>query len=242
MDNIRLLTPPNDTARDSERWYEFAIYLSRQCGDTVTPLITTTAEEFQQQLCDAGMVYCAPEQIPSLIRDHRFIPLMQPVDVYEEVVIASGPAASEHRLSAIQGCSLGGIKGSFANRLGLTTLKQKQIQPGSMAYAENWLQLLKAVQQGQQPYALLSKNFIDQLSELSLTSVNLLARSHLRKAFPLLMVAPQLKPRINGLREILERMADDPKGAAVVEKLNNQGWKKPSQQSIINMVKLLRGK
>ena len=242
MDKARLLTPPNDTAHDSERWYEFSIYLSRHCNLTVSPLITSTAEEFHQQIPHADIIYCSPELIPRLIRDFSFSPLMQPVGVYEEVVIVSGPAASVHCLNGIQDNPLGGIKGTFANRLGLTTLMQKQIRPASLENADNWLQLLKAVQQGNLPYALLSKNFIDQLSSLSLTSVNLLARSNLCKAFPLLMIAPQLKHQTGCWREALETMADEPKAVAVLEKLKNQGWKKPSEQSIINMIKILRGK
>lgn len=242
MDKVRLLTPPNDTARDAERWYEFAVYLSRCSELSVTPLTTSTAKEFQLQLAGAELVYSPPELIPGLIREFRFSPLMQPVEVYEEVVFVSGPAASVHRLNGIQNNALGGIRGTFANRLGLTMLAQKQIRPAFMEYAENGLQLLKAVQQGSLPYALLSKNFIDQLSPLSLASVNILARSNLRKAFPLLLAAPQLKPQINSLREALETMSDDPKATPILEKLKNQGWKKPSQQSIINMVKILRGK
>lgn len=242
MDKIRLLVPPSDTAQNAERWYEFAIYLSRTTGLTLSSVISASAEAYQQELSQAEMTYCAPELIPTLIREFRFTPLMQPIEVYEEVAIVSGPAATTHRLSGIQGNTLGGIKGTFANRLGLTTLTQKQIRPATMAYRDNWLQLLKALQQGELPYALLSKSFMEQLSPLSLTSVNLLARSNLHKAYPLLMVAPQLKPHISTLRQLLQTMTDDRKGLLVLEKLKIQGWKKPTEQSIIDMVKILRGK
>ena len=242
MEKIRLLVPPSDTARDSERWYEFAIYLSKLSGIPISPIISATAQEYNDQLPDADLVYSAPELIPKLIREHRFTPLMQPIGVFEEVVIVAGPSASQNSLENINNELLGGIQGSFANRLGLTILAQKQIRPSSMEYRENWLQLLKAVQQDEMPYALLSKNFIDQLSELSLTSITLLARSNLRKAFPLLMYARSLKPQAAKLRNILEGMADDPKAQPILEKLKNQGWQKPSEQSIIDMVKILRGK
>ena len=242
MEKIRLLIPPSDTARDSERWYEFAIYLSKRSGLSVSPIVSATTEEYQDQIPSADIVYCAPEQIPKLIRNHRFSPLMQPIGLFEEVAIVSGPGASQHNLQGINGEILGGIKGSFANRLGLTTLTQKQIHPAAMEYKNSWLQLLKAVQQGELPYALLSKNFISQLSELSLTSVNLIARSNLQKAFPLLMYAPPLKPHTAELRNTLQTMIDEPKAQPILEKLKNQGWQKPSEPSIITMVKLLRGK
>jgi hypothetical protein len=242
MEKIRLLVPPSDTARDSERWYEFAIYLSKLSGASISPLVSTTAAEYRDQLPQADLVYSAPEQVPNLIREHRFTPLMQPIQLFEEVAIVSGPSASQNNLKGINGEPLGGIQGSFANRLGLTTLTQKQIRPSSMEYRKSWLELLKALQRGELPYALLSKNFIDQLSELSLTSINLLARSNLRKAFPLLMYAASLKPQAAELRQALQEMTDDPKAQPILEKLNNQGWQKPSEQSIINMVKILRGK
>lgn len=242
MEKIRLLVPPSDTARDSERWYEFAIYLSKLSGIPISPIVSATAEEYRDQLPHADLVYSAPEQIPKLIREYRFTPLMQPAGLFEEVAIVSGPSASLHSIKGIDGEPLGGIQGRFANRLGLTTLSQKQIRPASMEYRHSWLQLLKAVQQGELPYALLSKNFIDQLSELSLTSVNLLARSQLRKAFPLLMYANSLKPQVTQLRQALEGMTKDPKAQPILEKLKNQGWQKPSEQSIISMVKILRGK
>ncbi|WP_299201592.1 PhnD/SsuA/transferrin family substrate-binding protein [uncultured Amphritea sp.] len=242
MDKIRLLVPPSDTAQNSERWYEFAIYLSRATGLALSPVISGTAEDYQQEFSQAEIIYCTPELIPTLIREFRFIPLMQPAGIYEEVAIVSGPAATLHRLSGIQDSPLGGIKGTFANRLGLTTLTQKQIRPAAMAYRDNWLQLLKAVQQGDLPYALLSKQFMEQLSPLSLSSVNLLARSNLHKAYPLLLAAPQLKPHISIMRQQLQAMSDDPKGAQVLEILKIQGWKKPTEQSIIDMVKILRGK
>ncbi|WP_428036880.1 PhnD/SsuA/transferrin family substrate-binding protein [Amphritea sp.] len=242
MDKIRLLVPPSDTAQNSERWYEFAIYLSRATGLNLSPVISASPEAYQQGFSQAEMVYCAPELVTTLIREFRFTPLMQPNGIYEEVAIVSGPAATIHRLSGIQDSTLGGIKGTFANRLGLTTLMQKQIRPAAMVYRDNWLQLLKTVQQGELPYALLSKSFMEQLSPLSLTAVNLLARSNLRKAYPLLLAAPQLKPQINNLRQLLEAMSAEAKGRQVLEKLQIQGWKKPSEQSIIDMVKILRGK
>lgn len=242
MEKIRLLVPPSDTARDSERWYEFAIYLSKSSGLSISPIVSATAAEYLERLPNADLVYSAPEHIPKLIRKHRFTPLMQPIELFEEVAIVSGPSATQSGLKGINGEPLGGIQGSFANRLGLTTLKQKQIHPSSMEYRESWLQLLKAVQQGELPYALLSKNFIDQLSKLSCTSITLLARSNLRKAFPLLMYATSLKPQMTTLRKALHKMTEDPKAQPILEKLKNQGWQKPSEQSIINMVKILRGK
>ena len=242
MDKIRLLLPPSNTARNAESWYEFSIYLSRATGLTISPIISDTADTYQQQLPHADMVYCAPELIPTLIREFRFTPLMQPAGVYEEVAIIAGPAATQHRLQGIQDNTLGGIKGTFANRLGMTTLAQKQISPATMAYRDNWLQLLKAVQQAELPYALLSKQFMAQLSPLSLTGVNLLARSHLHKAYPLLMASAPLKPHNSRLRQVLLSMNDDAKGMPILDKLQIQGWQKPSQQSIIEMVKILRGK
>ena len=98
MDKVRLLTPPNDTARDAERWYEFAVYLSRCSELSVTPLTTSTAKEFQLQLAGAEIVYSPPEVILWLIREFRFSPLIQPEQVYEEVFLVSGPAASANFL------------------------------------------------------------------------------------------------------------------------------------------------
>ncbi|GGK69411.1 PhnD/SsuA/transferrin family substrate-binding protein [Amphritea balenae] len=241
MDKVRLLVPSDDTAQNAERWYEFAIYISRHTDTPVTPLIASSISEYKDLSENADLAYAFPDQICRLINHNQMTPFAQPVNCYEEAVIVAGPSAPKENLSAIHSASLGGVKGSFAHRLGLTLLHKKQIRPSTIIAKSSMMALLRGLQSGELQYALLSNDFLEQLSPLSREGINLLARSHIAKAFPVLMFAPTIKPLAPTLLRVLLQMSEDPKGRQILLGLNIPAWIRPEREKLLTMLAMLRG-
>ena len=237
--SIHLLAPPGDTANNAENWYELAVYLNQATGLRIKPQLTNSFTEFSKQASHADIIYAGADQLTGLMRNHLFRPLAQPINYFEEAVIVAGPTATGKQLQGLNGNTVGGIRGSFANRLGLTCLKQKAITPSQQYFSENWLKLTRSLRQGEISYAILSRSYLEQLSDLSRSELCLLARTNSQKAFPLMLHSPTIQHNVAQLRSALVRMTADQKGQTILTKLNIDGWQQPQQQAIIKMLKML---
>ncbi|MEH6577836.1 MAG: PhnD/SsuA/transferrin family substrate-binding protein [Amphritea sp.] len=239
MDKPTLLVTPSDTANSAERWYELAIYLSRQLDIPFKLDTAIDMADFRKRLPSSSLAYVPPQEVTRLTSTHNFMPLCRPDDCYEEVVLVSSIHATDKNLQGFNGTVIAGIAGSFPNRLGLTLLKKKGIHPASVANKESWLQVLKALQQQEQHYALLSKSFLSELNALSKSNIQVIASSKTQKAFSLFMLNPCLTDSYAALENALLTMHHHDAGKDVLSRHGLANWTSVADDELDKMTKLL---
>lgn len=240
MSKLKLLVAPADTANNSERWYEFVVYLSRTLEQTIGLETAFDMADFRSRMHLSDMVFAPPTEAVLLASKASYIPVCRPENQSEEVAFA---AHAENRLASLkglQGAEVITCGNNVTTRLGLTLLAKKGIKPGSITSKNSWMHVLKALQSNPDAYAFFSKNFYDELNPLSRSNLCLLGSSKLNRVYAQMMLKPCHRALADSLSMVLLSMKECDKGTQVLEKLGISGWSESTNEDVSAMGQLLR--
>lgn len=240
MSKLKLLVAPADTANNSERWYEFVVYLSRTLEQTIGLDTAFDMADFRSRMHQADIVFAPPTEAVLLTNKAAYIPVCRPENQSEEVVFAAHAESGATSLKGVQGAEVISCGNNVTTRLGLTLLAKKGIKPGSITGKNSWMHVLKALQSNPEAYAFFSKNFFDELNPLSRGNLSVLGSSKLNRAYAQMLVKPTHRALADKLSMVLLSMQECDKGAQVLEKLGISGWNESSNDDVTTMGQLLR--
>lgn len=240
MRKLKLLVAPSDTANNSERWFEFVVYLSRRLDCLVGLDTAEDSADFISRMPHADLVIAGPQEAILLWKQARFLPVCRPRNQAEEVVFAVHKDNRSAALTSFQGQPVLSVANSVQSRLGLTLLAKKGIQPSGIENRDNWMAVLKAVQADSGACALLSKTFLEALTPLSRESLRVLASSTLNRAHAQVLLKPEHADLTDLLTMTLLSMHECEKGVQVLDKLGVTQWQESSDQSLGQLAALLR--
>ena len=129
MSKLKLLVAPADTANNSERWYEFVVYLSRTLEQTIVwirPLIWPISAA---ACIRRNIVFAPPTEAVLLTNKASYIPVCRPENQSEEVAFATHAENGAASLKGLQGAEVITCGNNVTTRLGLTLLAKKGIKP-----------------------------------------------------------------------------------------------------------------
>ena len=240
MSKLKLLVAPADTANNSERWYEFVVYLSRTLEHTIGLDTAFDMADFRSRMHQADFVFAPPTEAVLLTNKASYIPVCRPENQSEEVAYAAHAENGAASLKGLQGAEVITCGNNVTTRLGLTLLAKKGIKPGSITSKNSWMHVLKALQSNPEAYALFSKNFYDELNPLSRGNLSLLGSSKLNRVYAQMLVKPSHRALADSLSMVLLSMKECDKGSQVLEKLGISGWSESTNDDVAAMGELLR--
>ncbi len=214
---------PHDIVKQLQSWLDLSAYLTRRLEQPVQLRQAMDFREFYQGLSETDLVFANPMDAWVLHQEHGFLPLCR-TELYDEVVFIAGEEAATATLEDLGGKPLGAVERQFATYLGLYLLRERGIEPEAVRFYDSWVQVIRAVSQGEVPYGVLYRDFYTELSPLTRSMIRVLYESQTGYATHIFLVHPQHASLRDRLVALLEATTEDAQGQAILQALNLGRW------------------
>ncbi|MTJ07389.1 MULTISPECIES: phosphate/phosphite/phosphonate ABC transporter substrate-binding protein [unclassified Anabaena] len=233
MDKLNLMVCPHDTAKNPDRWFRFAQYLSQNLDQIVHFELALDFQEFHQKMNDADIVYGNPADTMNLLKNN-FISVARPSNLYDEVVFIAHHDLDNPSLESFQGSNLVSVVSMLATKIGLNALETQGIKPAELIDKSTWLAVIKAIANKETDAMLgfVYKDTYEQLGEATKSLVKYIATSQEKKAFHQLVLSSKAIQIQKNLASILLEMKQNSKGKDILDELNIEQWMIPTESEI----------
>jgi len=225
-------------------WFYFNTWLQRQLG---VDIHLELYDGFEPQRADirAGkvdLIYANPYDASMLVREMGFRALVRPVAKPDEAVIAvpaGSDAASVENLRP--GMRLATTADPDVHTIGMIMLEPADLDRHSVAQQQydSYVLIAKALLRGEADVGFFLKQSYDELSDLIRRQLRVLVSSQIGVVHHALLVGPRLAQKGEQIIELLTTMAQDPKGAGVLDSMDVSGWERMSAEQTEFMIDLI---
>ncbi|HES77320.1 MAG TPA: hypothetical protein ENO09_10010 [bacterium] len=232
MEHWTMMVCPHDTAKNPERWFVFAQYLTQNlsqdmaggegAGFSVVFKQSLDFAEFQAGMAAADLIYANPQHALQLAEKHGFIPLARAGNLYDEAVIVSC-AGCDAQLADMQQASVSTVTSMLVTQVALKSLARQDVTPAELVPAASWMAVVQSIYRGDARFGILYKDFYAGMSGLSRKQVKVLSETQEHSVHHCFMLAPQHAGQLDNVRQTLLGMADTPRGGAILAELNMDG-------------------
>ncbi|MEO1751068.1 PhnD/SsuA/transferrin family substrate-binding protein [Thiofaba sp. EF100] len=239
MQRLEMMVCPHDTARNPERWFLFAQYLSQRAGRSVHFEQSLDFAEFQAKMAEADLVYANPQHALKLLDGHGYLPLARAGNLFDEAVLVTC-AECEAAAADFHQASVATVPSMLVTQVALKSLARAGIAPQTLQPAANWMGVVQALYKGEARFGILYKDFYEGMSKLSRKQVRVVSETAERSVYHCFMLAPRHADQVDALRAILLDMADDERGASILRDLHMDRLVRV-QQDDLGAIRDLRG-
>lgn len=232
MHKLPLMVCPHDTAKQPERWYEFAVYLSHALDGVVSFTQSVDFQDFHGQMHQSALIYANPQDAIKLAEKHNFVPIARSNSLYDEVVFIANSNIENPNLSKIDGQKVASVLSMLVTHIGLKHLQGLQVAPADMVDEKSWLHVLKSVYKNDVSFGFLYKDFYDGLNALSKSSISVIGKTESKQAYHMLMLHPDYSHIAASLSTHLLAMHETERGRALLESLHMGQWVKTEPDTI----------
>lgn len=225
-------------------WYFFNTYLQRQLNREIElELVHGAINGQDKRIHEMDIVFTKPFEATHLLLEHRFRPLLRPIDQTDEVTLLVRADDIRQKITDFHGSKVvTAAPDNFVYLLGRFLLEEEK--DGAAAANLDYLfsgHDIKALQMLLKSSAdilcMLSETY-ESLSGLTKKMLRQIDQSETAFAFHLFCVAPHCAEIGEAISEVLLNMSQDSQGRQVLADLNITGWSKPKQDEI-NMLVML---
>lgn len=224
MNKLSLMVCPHDTAKNPERWYEFAVFLSHGLNEVVHFDTAVDFADFHSKMERSNLIYANPQDSVRLARSHGFIPIARASNLFDEVVFIASNNVSNPDLGSISGKDVASVCSMLPTQIALNLLSKKGIKPASVSNKPSWMTVLSSIYKDEFQFGFLYKDFYDGLNDLSQSTVQLIDHSNEQQAFHMIMLNPKAREIQDALSTILMKMGETAKGQQILNDLNVEHW------------------
>jgi ABC-type phosphate/phosphonate transport system substrate-binding protein len=219
MQHLTMMVCPHDTAKNPERWFLFAQYLSQRTGHSVHFEQSLDFAEFQAKMTQADLVYANPQHALKLLDTESYLPLARAGNLFDEAVLVTC-AECEAAAADFHQASVATVPSMLVTQVALKSLARSGIAPQELRPAANWMGVVQAIYKGEARFGILYKDFYEGMSNLSRKQVRVVSETAERSVYHCFMLAPRHADRVDALREVLLDMAEDERGAVILRDLH----------------------
>ncbi len=247
MEHWQMMVCPHDTAKNPERWFVFAQYLSQHLGqpaETAEGIISVRFQqsldfaEFQAGMASADLVYANPQHALVLAEKHGFIPLVRAGNLYDEAVCVTC-ADCDAELYDMHQSTVATVTSMLVTNVALKALARQDVAPAQLQPAATWMAVVQSIYRGDARFGILYKDFYAGMSALSRKQIKVLGETEERSVYHCFMLAPQHAERLESARSTLLAMVDDVRGGEILAELSMQTLL-PVGQKELEAVRALR--
>ncbi len=228
MQHWTMMVCPHDTAKNPERWFVFAQYLSQNLSPDIA--VEDTAgfsvrfqqsldfAEFQSGMVSADLIYANPQHALQLAEKHDFIPVARAGNLYDEAVIVTC-AECDAQLADMQQASVSTVTSMLVTQVALKSLARQDVAPAELVPAATWMAVVQSIYRGDARFGILYKDFYTGMSSLSRKQIKVLGETQEHSVHHCFMLAPQHTERLDRVRQTLLDMAATERGALILTDL-----------------------
>jgi phosphonate transport system substrate-binding protein len=240
MDKLTLMVCPHDTAKNPDRWFRFAQYLSLNLGVVVRFELAMDFQEFHQKMNDADIVYANPADTITLLQNN-FISVARSSNLYDEVVFIANPNLNHPSLESFQGSKLLSVVSMLATKIGLNALESQGIKPATVMDKPSWLAVIKAIanQETEASLGFVYKDTYDELGEATKNMVKYISTSEQKIAFHQIVLSAKATQIQDSLTSLIVEMDQNSKGKDILNDLNIEKWVVPTASEVDTIKQLV---
>ena len=229
MQHWTMMVCPHDTAKNPERWFVFAQYLSQNialetdAGFSVRFQQSLDFTEFQTDMAAADLIYANPQHALQLAEKHGFIPVARAGNLYDEAVIVTC-AKCDAQLADMQQASVSTVTSMLVTQVALKSLARQDVAPPELLPAATWMAVVQSIYRGDARFGILYKDFYAGMSSLSRKQIKVLSETQEHSVHHCFMLAPQHEDSLDAVRRTLLGMAEDSRGGSILAELGMDGF------------------
>ena len=237
MNKMIMMVCPHDTAKNPDRWFRLVQYLNSHLDDISIHLdLALDFQEFNNKMNQADLVYANPNQSLEL-KENGYSSFVRPSNIYDEVVFIANPEMPNPTLESFQGETVATVINTLTTKLAMSILGDMGVKPAQLVNNLSWLAVIKKVSQNT-PLGFVYKDTYEELSETTKKMITKVGVSSVNKLFHQFNLGGKAMAYKPNLEKLFLGMDTDNKGKDVLQELNIQSWKIPTQEEIETMEKL----
>ncbi|OYY74604.1 MAG: hypothetical protein B7Y40_04495 [Gammaproteobacteria bacterium 28-57-27] len=244
MNHWSMMVCPHDTAKNPERWFVFAQYLSQNLGELGGSPVSVRFQqsldfaEFQSGMAAADLVYANPQHALLLADKHGFIPLVRAGNLYDEAVCVTC-AECDAELADMHQSSVATVTSMLVTQVALQSLARQDVKPAELKPVATWMAVVQSIYRGDVRFGILYKDFYAGMSGLSRKQLKVLGETQEHSVYHCFMLAPQHVAYFSRVRQTLLDMAQSERGGAILAELSMQGLL-PVDSGELEVIRALR--
>lgn len=235
---------PDFTPDHLPGWYIFNTWLQRQTGESIH---LEMYDDYDSQRIAIGkdkidLIYANPYDATVLIRDNGFLPLVKPVGISDEVILAVSADSVVDDIGLLPDkIKVATTDDPEVQMIGMILLEPRELELGDIGLRSVSTNILaaKEVMQKTCDVGFFPADVFDDLSEIVKKQLKVVVRSEISVIHHSLMIGPKLVARRDEFRKILLNMNADPKSKGVLDSLGFSGWEVYGKEEAEFMIDLM---
>lgn len=214
-------------------WYYLNTLLQRALDRPISMSINQLGGS--TALSQQALVFAKPFEACALISQHKFIPIVRPIDDSDEVSIIVRQTDAHKSLNDFAGAKVvTAVEANFVYLLGRFLCDEYGLDSASLSaqFTGNEITALKSLLNGEADMLFMLKKNYHQLSRLGREATAVLHESDTNLAYHVLLLAPQYHPLKAALTQAFTDLAQQEKGAQVLQDLGIRGWEAPCEDEL----------
>ena len=209
---------PHDTAGRPEAWFFFTQELSRLLGRSLRLHLVLDVAEFEQAFSTVDLLYANPPHTLLLTRQLGFSPLARFESCFDEAVLVCRRETG-FTLKEVTGRSIATANIPLVTRLITDVLHREGITPGLVTERKSWGDALKNLLRGGVDFAILYRDFYQDLQQSIKEQLTVLYESHEQRLFHCFLLAPRHQTVAGQVQEALLKLPETEAGAQALSEL-----------------------
>ena len=246
---INFLIAPDFPPEYYAGWHFLNTRLQRLIDAPVHLSMASNAEEEQQEIDkdNVDIIYANPFNASKLIRELGYLPVVKPVNCFDEMIIASSADSEIKSLADIKpGMSILCTENYDVKLIALRLLEAVDIEEKDLTWikSESFAAVARGLIQNQGNIGLFMSSAYHKLTSITRSRLNLLIESKIKDLYHLILLHPRNAEMLENLQNAFSTMHDTPAGEMLLEDLGlNDGFevlKKEDVELLIDLIETLR--
>lgn len=225
-------------------WYIFNTWLQKQTGEAIH---LEMYDNFQAQRAviennQIDLIYANPFDAAMLVREKGFLPLVRPVGISDEAIIAVSAESPVHDVvDLISGSKVAMTEDPDVRLMGMIMLEAGDLDSQNIRIiaCDTYILVAKQLLQGNADVGVFLAEAYDNLSNMVKGKLRVLVRSEISVIHHSLMIGPKLAHRATDMQNLLASMNNNDKGLDVLKNLGFNAWSKVEYDEMEFMIDLM---
>ena len=235
---------PDFTPDHLSGWYIFNTWLQKRIGEGIHLEMFDDFNGQRDAIKDemVDLIYANPFDAAMLVREKGFLPLVKPVGVSDEAIIAVN---ANNLIEDVAHLSPG-IKVAYTDDPDVQMMGMIMLEPGNLDttnitpfISDTYVLVAKHLLKGEADVGIFLAEAYDDLSSVIKKQLRILVRSQISVIHHSLMLGPNLQHRKEEIQELLLTMNSEDKGQGVLKSLGFSGWDKMEDEEMEFMIDLM---
>jgi phosphonate transport system substrate-binding protein len=225
-------------------WYIFNTWLQKQTGEAIHLEMYSSFQAQRAVIQNDGvdLIYANPFDAAMLVRERGFSPLVKPVGVSDEAIVAVNADSPTHDVADLcPGTRIALTEDPDVRLIGMIMLEAGDLDSQNIQAiaCDTYILVAKQLLQGNADVGIFLAEAYDDLSNMIKSRLRILVRSQISVIHHSLMIGPKLAARRSEIQGLLVDMNNNEKGQDVLKNLGVDAWVKVDDEEMEFMIDLM---